>query len=161
MRAARSAASIVRHAGGAVTEALLVAALIGVLAIAFGPVYAPASFLSGAENAAAAKGGGGPKAGSPSTGCEASPTQVGVGDYFAVYGNGLPASQTVYVYFDDTTSSAPDPWPPTLVTVKTKADGSLFFMMDLLHWGDFEIRVLAQNKYSSQAMASCWVYVKS
>jgi hypothetical protein len=56
MRAARSAASIVRHAGGAATEALLVAALIGALAIAFGPVYAPASFLSGAGGAEAASG---------------------------------------------------------------------------------------------------------
>jgi hypothetical protein len=53
MRAARSAASITRHAGGAVTEAFLVAGIVAILALAFSPVYGPARTLTAADNAAA------------------------------------------------------------------------------------------------------------
>jgi len=55
MGAARSAASIVRHAGGALTEAILIAAILGLIALALSPAYGPARFLTGSDEAAAAK----------------------------------------------------------------------------------------------------------
>jgi len=54
MGAARSAASIVRHAGGALTEAILIAAIVGLIALALSPAYGPARFLTGSDRAAAA-----------------------------------------------------------------------------------------------------------
>ena len=56
MRALSAFASLVRHAGGAVAEGFLVAALISVLALALSPVYAPAKSILGTGNAAAGSG---------------------------------------------------------------------------------------------------------
>lgn len=143
-----------RHVGAAAAEAALLVAITVALAMAVAVVGGSAP--TGAHDALAAKGG----TTASSSGCVASPSQVTTGDGFAVYGTGLPPSQTVYVYFDDTSSTASDYWSPTLVKVSTKADGSAFFMMRLLHWGDFRIKVLATNKYSTaKELAVCWVNV--
>ena len=59
MRVVSALASTTRHSVGAVAEALLVAAIIAALLLAFAPVYQPADFLAGTESAQAAKGGNG------------------------------------------------------------------------------------------------------
>ncbi len=51
MRARSAAASVVRHVGGLAAEALLIAALVAAVALFFSPVYAPAKFLAGTDNA--------------------------------------------------------------------------------------------------------------
>ena len=54
MRARSAAASVVRHVGGAAVEATLIATLVATVAIALGPVYAPAGSLAGLGTANAA-----------------------------------------------------------------------------------------------------------
>ena len=63
MRIVSTAAATMRHSFGAVAEALLAAAIIAALLLALAPVYQPADFLAGTEQAAAAKGGNGHRAG--------------------------------------------------------------------------------------------------
>ena len=58
MRAVATAASVVRHSMAALSEAFLVAAIVAAIAIAFAPLYHPASDLAGTGIAVAGKGGG-------------------------------------------------------------------------------------------------------
>jgi hypothetical protein len=58
MKALSGAASVARHSLGAVTEALLIAAIVAALALALSPLYGPARFITGTGSVDAAKGGG-------------------------------------------------------------------------------------------------------
>jgi hypothetical protein len=59
MRIISTGAAAMRHSAIAVTEALIVAAIVAALLLALAPVYQPADFLAGTESAQAAKGGNG------------------------------------------------------------------------------------------------------
>jgi hypothetical protein len=53
MRAVSTFASITRHLGGVVTQALLIAAIVALMALLLSPVYRPADWIAGTEGAAA------------------------------------------------------------------------------------------------------------
>jgi hypothetical protein len=87
VRALSAAASVARHAVGAIVEASLIVALVAAIAFAFGAVgRAPV----GASDVLAARGGG--------ASCSVSPTSVAVGASYMVTATGLPTGRSINLW---------------------------------------------------------------
>jgi hypothetical protein len=146
MRAGPAIASGGRHVVGVGLQALLVAAIVGAIALAMSGVYRPAGFLAGVEGVDAGRG-------QPTASLVADPSRVDAGQTFHVRGNGFDRTKQTWLRVTTTEATS---WYPAPVD----SSGDIAVGLELWNHGRANLAAFQSAKGKTLKVAETWVDVE-
>jgi len=144
MRVVSTFSAGVRHVLSVGLQALLVAAIIGTLALFFSGAYKPASFVAGVQDAAAGRG---------AASLDASPHDVAKGQKFMVRGQGYDPNKQTWVKVETSSSTG---WYSATVS----SAGEISLPLELWTDGRASLEAYQVSGGRARPLANCWITVQ-
>jgi hypothetical protein len=146
MRAGSTAARGTRHILGVSLQALLLAAILGTIALAMSGVYKPAGFIAGLEGVDAGRG-------HSAAALVADPSTVNAGQTFHVRGNGFDRTKQTWLRVTTTEATS---WYPAPVD----SSGDLSVGLEVWNQGRANLAAVQSSRGKSSVVAETWVDVE-